>query len=85
MYDLYNVHKKLLEAFKKPPGLVDSDEHGAVSVESPLQAEAGSLMGHSRILTFNPHELVHWDHPPHSCHSAGMGAILDNLKREAFW
>ena len=68
---------------KKAPGLVDSDEHGAVSVGSPSQAEAGSL-GHPRTLTFNssPHELVHWDHPPHSCHSVGMAAILKNKKEK---
>ena len=78
-----NLFKKLIKAFKKPPGLVDSDKHGAVSVGSPSQAEAGSL-GHPRTLTFNssPHELVHWDHPPHSCHSVGMAAILKNKKEK---
>ena len=40
---------------------------------------------HPRPLTLDPlpQEVEHWDHPPHSCHSAMITAIFDKFKRKA--
>ena len=53
--------------------------HSSTSVGFPghcwLPPKAGSL--HPRPLTLDPspHEVVHWDQWPHSCHSAVMAVI----------
>ena len=62
--------------------------HSSTSVEFSghcwLPPKAGSLrQARALILDPAPQEVEHWDHPPHSCHSAMITAIFDKFKRKA--